>query len=78
MSEGKGKAGRNCAKEMRGLGKEAVTEQGQKVLMIIGEAADESVCKIVKMGKVDLKGMQNEFIRFDIGTKAFTAIRGSR
>jgi hypothetical protein len=63
---------------MRGLGKEAVTEQGRKVLMVIGEAADESVCKIVKMGEVDLKGMQNEFIRSDIGTKDFTAIRGSR
>ena len=63
---------------MRGLGKEAVTEQGQKVLMVIREAADESVCKIVKMGEVDLKGMQNEFIRSDIGIKDFTAIRGSR
>ncbi len=63
---------------MRGLGKEAVTEQGQKVLMVIGEAADEFICKIVKIGEVDLKGMQNEFIRADIGTKDFTAIRGSR
>ena len=36
---------------MRGLGKE-----GQKVLMVIGEAADEFVCKIVKMGE---KGMEN-------------------
>jgi hypothetical protein len=51
---------------MRGLGKEAVTEQGQKVLMVIGEVADEFVCKIVKMGEVELKGMQNEFIRSDI------------
>jgi hypothetical protein len=32
---------------MRGLGKEAVTEQGQKVLMVIGEAVDEFICKIV-------------------------------
>jgi hypothetical protein len=46
--------------------------------MVIGEAADEFVCKIVKMGEVELKGMQNEFIRSDIGTKDFTAIGGSR
>ena len=59
---------------MRGFGKKAVTEQ----LMIIGEAADESVCKIVKLGEVELKGMQNEFIRYDIGTTDFTALGGSR
>ena len=63
---------------MRGLGKEAVPEQDQKMLMVIGEAADEFVCKIVKMDEVDLKGMENEFISSDIGTKDFTAIRGSR
>jgi hypothetical protein len=62
---------------MRGLGEEAVTEQGQEVLMVIGEAVDEFVCKIVKMGEVDIKGMENEFIRPDVGTKDFTAIRGS-
>jgi hypothetical protein len=51
---------------MRGLGREAVTELGQKVLMVIGEAADEFVCKIVKMDEVDLKGMENKFISSDI------------
>ncbi len=51
---------------MRGFGREAVTELGQKVLMVIGEAADEFVCKIVKMDEVDLKGMENEFISSDI------------
>ena len=54
---------------MRGFSKEAVTEQGQKVLMVIGEAVDEFVCKIVKMGAVDIKGMENEFISPDIETK---------
>ena len=78
MGEGKCEAGRNCSEEMRGLVKEAVTEQDQKMLMVIGGAADEFVCKIVKMGEVDLKGMKNEFISSDIGTKDFTAIRGSR
>jgi hypothetical protein len=48
------------------------------VLMVIGEAVDELVCKIVEMGEVEIKGgVENEFISPDIGTKDFTAIRDS-
>jgi hypothetical protein len=50
---------------MGGFGNVAVTEQGFKVLMVTGEA--------VKMGGVDIKGVDNEFISPDIRTKDFTA-----
>jgi hypothetical protein len=45
--------------------------------MVIREAGDEFVFKIVEMDEVDIKGVENELISPYIETKDFTAIRGS-
>ena len=59
------------------LGKEAMTEQGEKVLMVIRETGYEFISKVVKLVEMNIKRMQNEFISADIGTKNFTAIGDS-
>ena len=59
------------------LGKEAMTEQGEKVLMVIRETGYEFISKVVKLVEMNIKRMQNEFVSADIGTKNFTAIGDS-
>jgi hypothetical protein len=42
------------------LGKEAMTEQGEKVLMVIRETGYEFISKVVKLVEMNIKRMQNE------------------
>ena len=56
------------------FGKEAMTEQDEKVLMVIRETCYEFISEVVELGEMNIKGVQNELVRADIGTKDFTAI----
>ena len=51
-----------------------MTEQGEKVPMVIRETSHEFISKVVELGEMNIKRVQNEFVRVDIGTKDFTAI----
>ena len=42
--------------------------------MIIRETGDEFMSEVVELVEMNIKGVQNEFIRADIGTKNFTTI----
>ena len=59
------------------FGKEAMTEQGETVLMSIREAGYEFISDVVELGEMNMKGVQDEFVSADIGTKDFTAIGDS-
>ena len=59
------------------LGKEAMTEQGEKVLMVIRKTGYEFISEVVELGEMNIKGVQDEFVSADIGTKDFTAIGDS-
>ena len=50
-----------------------MTEQDEKVLMVIRETCYEFINEVVELGEMNIKGVQNEFVRADIGTKDFTA-----
>jgi hypothetical protein len=54
-----------------------MTEQGEKVLMVIRETAYEFISEVVELDETNIKRVQNEFVSADIGTKDFTAIGDS-
>ena len=54
-----------------------MTEQGEKVLMVIREAGYEFISKAVELGEMIIEGVQDEFVSADIGTKDFRAIGDS-